>query len=112
MNFGEAFERSPGRGLGDGNIRIAGNKRFAVRGVYDADGKSCRHERKEGSDFRFGERMHAVIGGKNRGGRGERIVLTKGGIGSGDGGFGDGDGFVHVAKIDDRDNLAWLRPRW
>jgi hypothetical protein len=81
-----------------------------VRRIDDADRKARRQEGKERGDFFFAERMDAVISSKDGGGKGERIVVAEDGVGGRDGGFCDGDGFVHVAKVDDREGLAGLRP--
>ncbi len=111
MNFGEALEGGPRRSFGDGDVGIARDERLAVRGVDDTDSEARGQEGKKRGDFFFGERMDAVISGEDGGGSRERIVVAKDRVGSGDGRLGDGDGLVHVAKIDDGKNLARMRPR-
>ena len=111
MNFGQALERGPRWSFRDGDIGIAGDQRFAMRGVDDADGEARGHQRKERCDFLFSERMRAMVRAQNGGSSGERIVVPKDRVGGGDGRFGNGDGLVHVAKVDHGDNLSRLRPR-
>src|SRR5271165_6223287 len=112
IDFGEAFEGGPRGSFGDGDVGIVGMERLAMRGIYDADGQAYGEEREERSDFGFGEREGALVGGENGAGRGERIVFTEYGVGSGDGGFGYGGGVMHVAEIDEADDAARLRLRW
>jgi hypothetical protein len=111
MNFGEALEGGPRRSFGDGDVGIARDERLAVRGVDDTDSEARGQEGKKRGDFFFGERMDAVISGEDGGGSRERIVVAEDRVGGGDGRLGDGDGLVHVAKIDDGKNLARMRPR-
>ena len=101
MNFDEAFECGPRGSFGDGDVGISRDERFAMRGVDDADGKTRGQKRKERGDFFFGEWMDTVIGGKNGAGSRERIVVAEDRVSRGDGGLSDGDGLVHVAKVDD-----------
>ena len=110
MNLGEALQGGPRRSFADSNVGIARDERFAVRRVDDADSEARGQEWKKRGDFFFGERMDAVIGGQNGGNSGERIVVAEDGIGGGDGGLSDGDGLVHVAEVDHRNDLARLRP--
>jgi hypothetical protein len=110
MNFGKALESSPRGSFGNRDVGIARDERFAVRGVGDADGEARSQEGKERGDFFFAERTDVVIGGKDGGGSGERIVVAEDGVGGGDGGFSDGDGLLHVAEINHREDLAGLRP--
>jgi hypothetical protein len=110
MNIGEALEGDPRRSFADRDVGISGDERFAVRGVDDTDGEARCQEWKERGDFLFGERMDTVIAGKDGGGSGERIVVAEDRVGGGDGGLGDGDGLVHVAKVDDGKNLPRMRP--
>jgi len=110
MNFDEAFECGPRGSFGDGDVGISRDERFAMRGVDDADGKTRGQKRKERGDFFFGEWMDTVIGGKNGAGSRERIVVAEDRVSRGDGGLSDGDGLVHVAKVDDGKDQAGLRP--
>jgi len=111
MNLGEAVESRPCRCFGDSEVGIAGDERLAMSGVDYTDGKASSQKWKERGDFLLSDRVDAMIGGKDRGGSGERIVVVKDGVGSGDGGLGNREGFVHVTEVADRENQTGLRPR-
>lgn len=100
MNFAKALKSGPGRSFSDGDVRIARDERFAMRGIDDADGEARSQEGKKRGDFFFGERMDAVISGEDGRSSRERIVVAEDRVGGGDGGLSDGVGFVHVAEID------------
>jgi len=73
MNLREVFESGPGGNFGDSDVRIAGDQRFAVRRIDDADGEARSQERKERGDFFLGERVDTVISRKDRGSSRKRI---------------------------------------
>lgn len=81
-----------------------------MSGVDYTDGEASSQQWKERGDFLFGDRVDAMIGGQDRGGGRERTVVAEDGVGSSDGRFGNSEGFVHVAEVEDGENLSGLRP--
>src|SRR5208283_2160328 len=57
----EALKRSPRGSLGDGDVGVVRNERFAMRGVDDADGEPRGHQREKYGDFVVVQRKTPVI---------------------------------------------------